>query len=73
MNYLWLIQANSNSGFDLTFPSISKPYQHKGYNSRIQVVTEEKKKEETDKAYILDIPEWKIRKIVEILNNEKKE
>ena len=31
--------------FDLTFPSISKPYQHKGYNSRIQVVTEEKKKE----------------------------
>lgn len=59
--------------FDLTFPSISKPYQHKGYNSRIQVVTEEKKKEETDKAYILDIPEWKIRKIVEILNNEKKE
>ena len=30
-------------GFDFTFPVISKPYQHKGYNSNIQVAVEEKK------------------------------
>lgn len=58
-------------GFDFTFPVISKPYQHKDYNSNIQVAVKEKK-EEPDKAYILDIPEWKIKKISEQLENEKK-
>ena len=60
-------------GFHLNIPSISKPYVHKYEPQTKQVAISDEKKEKIDEGYILDIPEWKIRKIVEILNNEKKE
>ena len=58
-------------GFHLNIPSNPKPYIRKYEPQQKQVAISEKK-QEVDKGYILDIPEWKIRKIVEILNNEEK-
>ncbi len=60
-------------GFHLNIPSSSKPYVHKYEPQTKQVAISDEKKEKIDEGYILDIPEWKIRKILEILNNEKKE
>ena len=60
-------------GFHLNIPSSPKPYIHKYEPQQKQIAISEEKKKEVDKGYILDIPEWKIKKMVEILNNEKKE
>lgn len=59
-------------GFHLNIPSNSFSYNYKYEPPQKQISITEEKKHEIDKAYILDIPEWKIKQISEQLENDKK-